>query len=207
MDDGQEISAEARASLAKQEAWRDLMPEFRAARERRVIETLAAEFVSDSPLNQVRRFTECVSAGVTPPASLIVSIGEAFKRYLNADGQLSLDAAFDLKPVQRRGHPLVAERRDAERAQALRHMGMLLLTSMVDNKGVKQAQEWAAGETINALGLDIDEGTLCRDYRELGMAAYFEDEFCRELLVQWEQMPQEQKQRIREQYAKHGLGK
>lgn len=207
MEDEKQISEEARASLAKQEAWRNLMPEFREAQERRVIETLAAEFVSDTPLNQVRRFTECVLAGVTPTASLIVSIGEAFKRYLDADGQLSLDAAFDLKPVQRRGHPLAAERRDTERARALRYMGILLLTSMVENKGAKQSQEWAAGETINALGLDIDEGTLCRDYREQGIAAYFEEAFSRELITQWEQMPQEQRQRIREQYARHDLGK
>lgn len=136
---------------------------------------LAAEW-GDKPLNVLRSFSTLVFGGTTPPPNMLVFIAERLKAYLEGDGEITLDEAFNLQSKQRIGHPLKHNKNQEKRMRILYSMFELRNKAKRENR--KLSIESAASEALNVLGItDVNEDSLVKNYIELEIEKMFEMKF------------------------------
>jgi hypothetical protein len=65
-----------------------------------------ADLAGEAPLDNLSAFQDCIFSGATPPPKVLIFIAERIQKYLLADGNISLDRAFNLGKKPKVGHPL-----------------------------------------------------------------------------------------------------
>ena len=137
------------------------MPELHANRLDKGIQIVLAENAS-APLEVIKSFQNCVYAGVTPPANVLINIAENIAHYFESNGNISLDRAFNLHSKPKVGHPLNHQKTKNYRGAVL-HL-MYQKRKLAETEGKNISIETAASEVINEFNLADSEDALCRAY-------------------------------------------
>lgn len=157
------IRDEAKSLLTQQQTILDVHRFNHARSDEQMWARIREMTASDSePISFVTAFRDCVYAGLTPNANVLAMVAKSFDRYLRANGNLSLDAAFSLKSIQRVGHPITKARRDARNAQV--NWMVFKKRREAEARGAPISIERAAGEVINELNLSDTEEAIAKRY-------------------------------------------
>jgi hypothetical protein len=139
-----------------------------------VLHGIGAKFVKrrpDDPIELICEFVLMVYAGVIPTPAILVAIAEKLKRYLDGNGVLSLDDAFELNRKQRAGHPLTRLAFEEERERLVFLMWCIRRQRKVEGNPI--SIEEAAENIINQLNLDVSEDVLKKAYIDSGADTAF----------------------------------
>jgi hypothetical protein len=132
-------------------------------------DALSQDTFDSSDLAWMRQFHSALSAGVFPDAAQLLFVANAFKKYLAAGGEISLDKAFGLGSRQKAGNPSAKAGRD----EALNRRCYEIHEYLELNP--KATQEQAAESVQASLGTDVDVETMVRDFRRWKRSLFPED--------------------------------
>lgn len=167
-----DLSSDALRRLTLEQVWLENGPERKTADNALKAQSLISSHVTlDDSIDAIRHYVVCVTKGITPAAAILAHIGVSLRRYLDAEGALSLDQAFGLENRQRVGHPLPRRIESDRRSQAA--YAMWQLRDEAAAKGESLSIEAAAGQVINALGLTLSEETLRKHYSTIDADGIF----------------------------------
>jgi hypothetical protein len=164
------VTEESKASLVRESVARDLMPELKANRLNKGIQIVFAEN-ANTPLELIKAFQNCVYAGVTPPANVLIKMAENIARYFEGNGNIDFDRAFELHSKQKVGHPLNYQKIKQKRGEIL-HL-IYQKRKLAETEGKSISIETAASVVINEYNLSDSEDALCKAYSTLDIDTVF----------------------------------
>ena len=156
------LPRDALGRLTRQHTALELAPAFVRTRKENILASLISGLACGDALDQLEAFRALIYEGLIPPPSILIPIAEALDDHFKANGALSLDAAFELKPKQKLGHPISAKENKTERGRI--HNDMWLIRKSEQLVGRTVSIEEAAGRVINNRNLAISEDALKKSY-------------------------------------------
>jgi|GEM_PF-2106133 len=113
------VSEKTKEMLVIEERWLDMCRTHHGTSFESSLPIMFAENTQSSDtIGAIHSFVSLINSGITPPAHILLAIGEGFERYLvNAKEPISLDKAFRLSPKQSVGHPLKHRKENAKKGQ------------------------------------------------------------------------------------------
>ncbi|MFO1325438.1 MAG: hypothetical protein U1F15_15435 [Burkholderiales bacterium] len=114
----------------------------------------------------LRAFSEAVLHGAVPPLEISRFIADRFRRYLDANGALTLDESFDLRSIQRVGSPLSRIGKQAALMSALAEIARIAVSRQLHaDQAVFQFMDEVRRETADKR---VESGDSIGDSRGRG---------------------------------------
>ena len=113
----------------------------------------------DAPMKRLKHFRAAVRAGLPVHPDTLAWVADAFSKYIEGRGCLTLDEAFDCKPRQSVGNP--SQHEPLKEARMIRCWAMLKYL----HEHPKTTQTKAAEAVKNILGEKSEVDKMCREYR------------------------------------------
>ena len=160
--DNLDISQNAYESLLLDEHWLSLRPSRFDNQIEKGVQLLFGENVKhEDSIDVIRQFVALIDQGITPNAIVLAAVSNSFKKYISTENK-TLDDCFNLKKKQSVGHPLKHRKEKEQRGRIL--FLIWCIRDDAKNRGETISIESAAGQVINELNLDDNEGALAKEY-------------------------------------------
>lgn len=136
--------------------------------------TFAENANPNDTVDVIRQFYLCVKKGITPPASLLMTVANGFEKYNLAAGDLSLDESFTEKRKGKK-HPLRQKLKDEEKGRVFYFMWCQIKLAELENKPLTILG--AAGIARDKFMPQITTDTLEKEYISAKVSEKFNQAF------------------------------